>query len=35
MVKSLREGLANSGIGGGSVAWPIWRERERERERQE
>ena len=23
IVKSLREGLLNSGIGGGSVAWPI------------
>ena len=23
MVKSLREGLLNSGMGGGSVVWPI------------
>ena len=30
IVKSFSEGLPNSGMGGGSEAWPIWKERERE-----
>ena len=29
-MKSFKEGLENSGIGGGSVAWPIWRQEVRD-----